>query len=233
VSRILTAVFRAMGKIPGACCWLWEVITLQSAEVPSERAQAHLAALRKLLVWILVPDLVFGGILLGYRWPTAKARALRILVERQAVQCDLAVLMYGQAISEVTNLAFGLCQPEALALPHGQDKLFAMDLVRSGLEDNKQAMLMAQTTAHQAQAALPDRIWGSTPWRDPLSGMSFPANASREEIAAGLLHHLLRSKEQQGWLLAVSRASRPSVPEQAPAGQSSIGTTAIPDQSLR
>jgi len=209
------------------------VVTLRSADVPAERAQAQLAALRRLLVWILIPDLVFGGILLGYRWPTAKARALRILVERQAVQCDLAVLMYGQAISEVTNLAFGLCKPEALALPRGQDKLFAMDLVRSGLEDNRQAMLLAQATAHLAQAALPSRIWGSTRWKDPLTGMSFPANASREVITAGLFRHLERSREQQGWLLAVSRASRPSIPEQAPADELSIGATAIPDQLLR
>jgi len=124
-------------------------------------------------------------------------------------QCDLAMDLYSEATREVTDLAYKLSRPEALAKPHGGDKLMAMGEILDRLEANQKAMATAQETAHKAQAALPGRLWWWTPWVDPLTGTSFRADATRVQIANALYQDLRKSPEQRGWLLAVSQASRP------------------------
>jgi len=206
---LLVFPLRVLGKLPRACCWLWEAITLRNTDVSADRAWRQLQALRKVIFWVLVFDLAVGIPLLFVRWPTAKARALRILVERHVAQCDLAVRMYQEAVSEVIPIAYKRSLPEALAQPHGADDLLATAAVLDRLEANRDAMAKAQETAHQAQAALPARLWWWTPWTDPLTGKSFQADATREQIGESLFQDLRKSPEQRGWLLAVSQASRP------------------------
>ena len=206
---LLALPLRALGKLPGACCWLWEAITLRHTDVSADRAWRQLQALRKVIFWVLAFDLAVGVPLYFVRWPTAKARALRILVERQVAQCDLAVRMYQEAVSEVIPIAYKRSRPEALAQPHGADDLMATAAVLDRLDSNLEAMAEAQKTAHLAQAALPGRLRWWTPWTDPLIGKSFRADATREQIAEVLYEDLRKSPEQRGWLLAVSQASRP------------------------
>jgi len=202
-------VLRSIGRIPSACAWLWEATTLRYTEVSADRAWRELQAFRKVILWVVLLDLAVGLPLFFVRWPIAKARALRILVERQVVQCDLAVQMYKEAVSEVILIAYKRSLPEALAQPHGVDDLLATAAVLDRLEANRDAMVKAQKTAHQAQAALPGRLWWWTPWADPLTENSFRADATREQIAEALYQGLRKSPEQQGWLLAVSQASQP------------------------
>ena len=206
---LLSLPLRVLGKLPGACCWLWEAVTLRHTDVSADRAWRQLQALRKVILWVLVFDLAVGLPLLILRWPTAKAGALRILVERQVAQCDLAVRMYQEAVSEVIPIAYKRSRPEALAHPHGADDLLATAAVLDRLETNRDAMTKAQETAHQAQAALPAHLWSWTPWMDPLTGKSFRTDATREQIAEALYQDLRKSLEQRGWLLAVSQASVP------------------------
>lgn len=206
---MVAALLRLLGRIPTACRWLWRQATLRGCDVEADRARAHLAMLRRALLWVLIPDLVLGGILV-YRWPSAKAQALRILVDCQVVSCEMGSKMYDQGIAEVTHLAYLAAQPEALAQPHGQDRFRAKVEILDRLTANRAAMGLALDQAKKAQAALPSRLWPWTVWADPLTGLAFSAGASRSEIATGLYRNLSNSDEQRGWLLAVAIASKPN-----------------------
>lgn len=206
---MIAALLRLIGRIPAAYRWLRQQATLRGCEVEADRARVHLSVLRKALLWVLIPDLVLGGILV-YRWPAAKAQALRILIDRQVVQADLAVHMFDQGIAEVTHLAYLTAQPEALAQPHGQAQFRAKVEILDRLKANREAMGVALDQAKKVQVALPSRLWGWTPWTDPLTGQAFPAIASRSEIADGLYQTLANSDEQRGWLLTVAVASKPN-----------------------
>lgn len=189
---------------------------LTDQEVPLFRAESQLRFFRRTAICSCSIAVSFG-ILLAYRWPMAKARALRILVERQVAIDSLAISMYDQGILEVTQAAVKGFRDESIEEDKRQANFNSLAAVRSQLIAHRDATSIALNLALRARSSLPHRLGGSTPWVDAISGQAFPADASRKEMGWTLFQIALRSPEQTRFLKLAAALGHPMAPDLATA----------------
>jgi len=188
-----------------------ENLLLEGQEVPLWRAEAQLRRLRQALVWTAVPVVLFGG-LLAYRWPAAKARGVRILVERLATTDTIALEAYRQGISEVEGQAVQAYHDPSLSEDQRMDKIRLKVAIRDQLMQRRKAAEVVLDRATRSQVALPARIYGWTPFSDPFTGQAYLASATRQEVGRASFTAAMISPEQAEFLHLVAKLSHPAAP---------------------
>lgn len=178
-------------------------------EIPLEVAERRLRVLRLAVANVAVP-VVGLALVLGHVWPLARARAMRILLQRHEAEVEIGLAAYLRGIAEVDDLSGRILADSQVPPADRLAKYRALSRIRDTFRLRAEAAEVVLARADAAERALPRRLWPWTPWTDPLTGATYPADASVAAMAADEAHQRLTGARARRYALILVGAARPA-----------------------
>ena len=189
----------------------WDHITLANKVVALHKAERELRNLSFVTKWVAGAALLVSWIA-AWQYPLARARAQRILLDRHATMAGVGLAAYTKGVQEVTDLIIRTYRRPDLSEDEKYQSYQDLTAVRTQFLTNAEAMKGLLQWSVLARNSVPTRIWWSTPWIDPLTGMAFQDNASKDDIANVLVSRRLQGKAWKQYIQLAEMVSSPGAP---------------------
>ena len=181
---------------------------LAAREVDRERAAEVLWVLRACFHGLAVLALLVVGIFV-YRWPEAKAQALRLRYQRMIVTQRLNVRLWQEGHGQLLAVVAKIEDDPALTSAEKYDELSGIEPVFLAISARlrRSGITLGQLLA--SEKTVPERIWPWTPVADPETTITARAGATPEEIEPYIERRLVQASIAQRWIDLVAATSQP------------------------
>jgi len=207
-----------MGTKPSLMPWLSEKRARAEAFLdwlPTRLGEPGQAELLRRMRWGLGLVVCLSALAWGSVWatrPGARARAYRIILERQLVMADLGSEAYRRGAIQVARQASIVASTDDLPSTERDARL--RDLERVATELGAKHFIwrrLAEGLSRASQDA-PTRIWGRSTVGDPYTGHQIWVTATQQQIEAHYLAWLRQDTSQQQLVGLAARYAQPGAP---------------------
>lgn len=181
---------------------------LAAREVDRERAAEVLRVLRACFHGLAVLALLVVGVF-AYRWPEAKAQALRLRYQRMVVVQRLNIRLWQEGRGQLLAVVAKINEDPALTPGEKYDELSGIEPVYMAITSRlrRSGLILGQLIA--SEKTVPERIWPWTPVADPETTITARAGATPEEIEPYVERRLVQASIAQRWIDLVAVTSQP------------------------